>query len=92
MVGQVLDPSLKEEAAMAGRLTVTLNENEEVCALHKSGGVAVRGGEIMRCLRIAALNVKAISQQLKQEVGGAAGGGSVQRCGCDPKVGGGAAG
>jgi exosome complex component RRP45 len=46
----VVDPSLKEEAAMRGMLTVCLNPQGELCALQKAGGVAVSTSQIMRCV------------------------------------------
>ncbi|MEW5303070.1 MAG: hypothetical protein WDW36_005798 [Sanguina aurantia] len=49
----VMDPSLKEEAAMAGRLTVVMNTAREVCAVHKAEGVGLTTPQFMRCLRLA---------------------------------------
>ena len=37
----VVDPSLKEELAMAGSLTLTLNSHKELCCVQKAGGIAV---------------------------------------------------
>ena len=65
---QVVDPNLKEEAAMGGRLTLTLNTQGEVCAVQKGGGVAVTHGEIMRCMRVAAIKGADLSRILKKEV------------------------
>mmetsp|Transcript_16040 Transcript_16040/g.22133 ORF Transcript_16040/g.22133 Transcript_16040/m.22133 type:complete len:448 (-) Transcript_16040:187-1530(-) len=49
----VLDPSLKEEAAASARLTLCINTNQEICALHKPGGAAISPAQLMRCARIA---------------------------------------
>ncbi|XP_002962048.2 exosome complex component RRP45A [Selaginella moellendorffii] len=62
----VLDPSLKEEAVMGGRLTVTVNAHGEVCAIQKGGGVAVRMNEILRCMRIAASKAAETAALLKK--------------------------
>jgi len=35
----VVDPSLKEEAVMDGRMTIALNEFGEICAVQKAGGI-----------------------------------------------------
>lgn len=35
----MMDPGQKEEAAQAGRLTVVVNAQKEVCAVHKPDGV-----------------------------------------------------
>jgi hypothetical protein len=54
----VADPSLKEEAASSGGLTVTLNPHGELCAVQKARGVGLPAAEIMRCIRIAAQKVR----------------------------------
>ena len=37
----VVDPSLKEEAARAGLLTVVMNSHKEVCAVQKADGIGL---------------------------------------------------
>eukprot|EP00897_Mesotaenium_endlicherianum_P003395 jgi/Mesen1/3083/ME000183S02134 len=64
----VIDPSLKEEAVMGGRLTFTVNAHGEICAVQKGGGVPVTSSEILRCARIAANKALDITDTLKQAV------------------------
>ncbi|KAG6549129.1 hypothetical protein Mapa_009355 [Marchantia paleacea] len=65
---EALDPSVKEEAVMGGRLTVTVNSQGDVCAIQKGGGVGVRSSEIMRCIRIALSKAVEVTNQLKKAV------------------------
>jgi len=37
----VVDPSLKEEAARGGLLTVIMNTHQEVCAVQKADGIGL---------------------------------------------------
>ena len=46
----IVDPSLKEEAAMQGGITLIVNPNKEVCAVHKAGGVAISSSQLFRCV------------------------------------------
>ncbi|KAK3234918.1 hypothetical protein CYMTET_54850, partial [Cymbomonas tetramitiformis] len=62
----VVDPSMKEEAAMSGSMTVCLNPHEELCTVQKGGGVAISPAQLMRCIRIAAAKVKDRALQLKE--------------------------
>eukprot|EP00271_Cylindrocystis_brebissonii_P009244 TRINITY_DN23950_c0_g1_i1.p1 TRINITY_DN23950_c0_g1~~TRINITY_DN23950_c0_g1_i1.p1 ORF type:complete len:579 (+),score=148.77 TRINITY_DN23950_c0_g1_i1:520-2256(+) len=64
----VMDPSLKEEAAMGGRMTMSINANGELCALQKGGGVPIRPGEVLRCMRIAQSRAKAVAKIVKTAV------------------------
>ncbi len=43
-----MDPSRKEEAAMQGSATIIMNPNNEVCAVHKPGGVGLPSREMFR--------------------------------------------
>jgi exosome complex RNA-binding protein Rrp42 (RNase PH superfamily) len=59
----IIDPNLKEEAAMQCCVTIMVNPNNEVCAVHKAGGVGLTHSQLFRCesplhslLRDAALN------------------------------------
>ncbi|BBM97158.1 exosome complex component RRP45 [Marchantia polymorpha subsp. ruderalis] len=65
---EALDPSVKEEAVMGGRLTVTVNSQGDVCAIQKGGGVGVRSSEIIRCIRIALSKAVEVTNQLKKAV------------------------
>ncbi|KAG0610823.1 hypothetical protein M758_7G094400 [Ceratodon purpureus] len=65
---QVLDPSLKEEEVMGGRITITINSQGEICAVQKGGGVGVSASELMRCIRIASSKAQSITETLKKAV------------------------
>jgi exosome complex RNA-binding protein Rrp42 (RNase PH superfamily) len=45
-ISQVVDPALKEEAAMGGRMTITVNSHGEICAIQKGGGVGVTSDQV----------------------------------------------
>ncbi|CAK9877850.1 unnamed protein product [Sphagnum jensenii] len=64
----VLDPSLKEELVMGGRLTITINTHGEVCGVQKGGGVGVSASELMRCLRLASTKAAVLTETLKKVV------------------------
>lgn len=64
----VLDPSLKEELVMGGRLTITVNTHGEVCGVQKGGGVGVSASELMRCLRLASTKAAVLTETLKKVV------------------------
>jgi len=64
----VLDPSLKEELVMGGRLTITINKHGEVCGVQKGGGVGVSASELMRCLRLASTKAAVLTETLKKVV------------------------
>lgn len=63
-----IDPMYKEEAVMGGRMTVTLNENGDICSIQKAGGEGVTSNVIMACLRIATLKVKDITSKINSAV------------------------
>lgn len=44
----VVDPSMKEEAAAAGTLTVVMNSHNEVCLVSKSGGLGLSVSQVSR--------------------------------------------
>ena len=44
----IIDPSLREEAAMLGRVTIMVNPSKEVCAVHKAGGVGISNSQLFR--------------------------------------------
>lgn len=61
-----VDPTLQEEAAAGGSVTVTINQHRELCAVHKAGGVAVPTAQLLRCLRVAAQQSAMLLEQLKK--------------------------
>ncbi len=62
----VVDPSLKEELVMDGRMTLTLNSHREICAVQKGGGTPLTVDQILQCTRIAAVKVEEITEILQQ--------------------------
>lgn len=44
----LVDPTWKEEKVSSGRMTITLNAQNELCAMQKAGGVAMAPSEIIR--------------------------------------------
>lgn len=64
----VIDPTHHEEAVMGGRMTATLNANNDVCAIQKAGGEGVLQSVIMQCLRIAAQRAYDITTKIKNAV------------------------
>lgn len=64
----MVDPNLKEEEVMGGRITITVNSQGEICAVQKGGGVGVSANELMRCIRIAAAKAQSITETLKKAV------------------------
>lgn len=65
---QVIDPNHHEEAVMAGRITVTMNSNGEVCNIQKAGGEGILPTAIMQCLRIASTKAAEFSAQIETSV------------------------
>ncbi|KAG1674614.1 hypothetical protein FOA52_001863 [Chlamydomonas sp. UWO 241] len=61
----LVDPSLKEAAASEGSATIMMNPNNEVCAVHKAGGVGVSSSQLFRCVRLAATKAHELVAQLK---------------------------
>ena len=53
-ISYVIDPTEREEMVMVGGLTVVLNQHQELCALHKPGGVAVDCAQLVECINAAA--------------------------------------
>jgi exosome complex component RRP45 len=50
----VVDPTDREELVLEGRLTVVLNQHQELCALHKPGGLPVAPARLLEAIRHAA--------------------------------------
>ncbi|KAF5471177.1 hypothetical protein F2P56_011634 [Juglans regia] len=65
---EVIDPTHYEEAVMGGRMTATLNANNDVCAIQKAGGEGVLQSVIMQCLRIAGQKAYDITTKIKNAV------------------------
>ncbi|KAL4427701.1 hypothetical protein ABPG75_001790 [Micractinium tetrahymenae] len=61
-----VDPSLKEEAAAAGKLTVTQNAFGELCSLQKIEGCGLGAPQLMRCVRLAATKVEELTAALRK--------------------------
>ena len=53
----VVDPSMKEEAAAEGFVSVVLNAHNELCLLSKSGGIGLPPSQVDFTVDIAALSV-----------------------------------
>ncbi|KAL0000012.1 hypothetical protein SO802_019614 [Lithocarpus litseifolius] len=64
----VVDPTHYEEAVMGGRMTATLNANNDICAIQKAGGEGVLQSVIMQCLRIAGQKAYDITTKIKNAV------------------------
>ena len=47
------DPTFKEEAAAAGRITIMVNNSKEVCCVHKADGIGLTPEQFLRCVRLA---------------------------------------
>ena len=62
----IMDPTVKEEKVSDGEMVVVLNAHDELCAVHKGGGVGVAAGEVMRCVRLASRASKAAVEELKK--------------------------
>jgi exosome complex component RRP45 len=64
----IVDPSLKEELVMEGRITFTLNSHREICAVQKSGGIPLSLDQIIQCSRIAAVKAEEITQLIQSSL------------------------
>lgn len=61
----VVDPSLQEELTMDGRVSITLNADGELCAVKKSGGVAIGVEQLLECTRIAGVKATEITKYIR---------------------------
>jgi len=61
----LVDPSLKEELVMSGRMTMTLNSLREVCAVQKAGGTPISVDQVVQCATIAAVKVQEITEVIQ---------------------------
>lgn len=64
----MVDPNLKEEQCMDGRMTFTLNSHREICAVQKAGGIPLSVGTILQCARIAAVKVEEITEIIQESL------------------------
>jgi len=53
----VIDPTDREELVSLGVLTVVVNQHQEVCALHKPGGLPMDAEQLMECVHHASVLV-----------------------------------
>ena len=61
----LLDPTDREELVMLGSLVVVLNQHDELCALHKPGGLPVAPAQLLECVREAAAAVQPMREALE---------------------------
>jgi len=59
-----MDPSLQEEAAADGSLTLVLNPHGEICAVQKADGVGLDTHQLMTCVRLAGQQAIELNEQL----------------------------
>ncbi|KAK9698295.1 hypothetical protein RND81_08G094400 [Saponaria officinalis] len=64
----VIDPTYYEEALMNGRMVVTVNANQDVCAIQKAGGVGVPHAVVLNCLQTAAQKAADITNMIQNAV------------------------
>ena len=62
----VVDPSDHEELVAVGSVTAVLNQHQELCALHKPGGVPLETARFMQCVQRAALVAPQLLQMLEE--------------------------
>jgi len=62
----VVDPNLKEELIMDGRMTLTMNSHREMCAVQKGGGIPITMEQVIQCARIAAVKVEEITTLIRE--------------------------
>jgi len=58
----VVDPNFKEEQVMKGRMTITMNNHKEICAVQKAGGTPISVDQVIQCTRVAAVKTEEIIQ------------------------------
>lgn len=64
----ICDPTYKEEQAMESRMSMTLNAQEEICAVQKAGGSPLEVEQILECTRIAVVKVQALDRWIKDQL------------------------
>jgi len=64
----IADPNRLEEVAMAGALTVAVNQHGELCCLHKPGGMPVDFALIEHCTELAIARAKELTTRIQSEL------------------------
>jgi exosome complex component RRP45 len=64
----ILDPEIKEESVIEGKIVVCMNIYGDILALQKTGGAALSQDLIFQCLDLALQKTKDITQQLRKAV------------------------
>jgi hypothetical protein len=62
----VVDPELKEECVINGRMTITMNVHKELCGIQKSGGNAIMAESVIKCSKIAAVKTAELTELMNQ--------------------------
>ena len=61
----VLDPTLEEEAASTGAVTIVSNAHDELCGVHKAKGTGLSTGQLMRCVRLGNRRAQLLGADLR---------------------------
>ena len=64
----VVDPSLEEELICEGWMSITLNNDDELCCFQKAGGVGVEAEHILDCTQIARKRSQKLLKLVDKEV------------------------
>lgn len=64
----MIDPSNHEETVSGGRMTVSINTSNDICAVQKAGGEGIMSGVVMQCMRIASMKAADITKEIKNAV------------------------
>lgn len=61
----VVDPNWKEDKVCNGRMTITLNAQHELCAMQKSGGLALTAQQLVQATQVAQVKVVELSTAIE---------------------------
>mmetsp|Transcript_4495 Transcript_4495/g.8948 ORF Transcript_4495/g.8948 Transcript_4495/m.8948 type:complete len:349 (-) Transcript_4495:1891-2937(-) len=61
-----LDPSLQEEGAMDGSLSLSANIHQEICGIYKAGGVPLEAATILRCAQLTLARAEEVTLDIQQ--------------------------
>ena len=64
----IVDPTLREELVMEGRLTFIVNTHREICAIQKAGGNAMSQESILKCGSIALVKAQELTIAIKNAI------------------------
>lgn len=64
----ILDPEIKEETVLDGKIVVCMNIYGDILTLQKCGGAALKPEIISQCLEISLIKTKEITKQLRNAV------------------------